>query len=417
MRSLPKGRVEGKIRVPGSKSAVIRALAVAGLAPGRSTIHGGALSEDVMAMIGVLEALGVPVDIGEDPWVVDGGRLRPPEGPLDCGESGLTARIAIALAATVEGEVTVTGRGRLLERPMSPLVDVLHAQRIEATASPGGTLPVTVNGRDGWWGGEITVPTETSTQFLSAVLIAAPTARYPVAIRVPDRAGALGYVDLTVFLMAVFGARPIETSGGYEVPDSGYRPASYTVPPDASSAVYPAVAAAITGGDVTLVGLARDDPQPDMAILGHLEAMGCRVVENETGVRVMGPDKLQPIDADLERSPDGALGLAIACVFSSGPCRLSGLGTLRHKESDRLSAMAKGLRRLGAEVETTTDSLVITPAVTPTPARVEAFGDHRVAMSLALAGLRIGGVEVDHPQVVSKTWPGFWEDMENLVRT
>ncbi|MFO7299138.1 MAG: 3-phosphoshikimate 1-carboxyvinyltransferase [Actinomycetes bacterium] len=415
MTGLPAGRAVGEIRVPGSKSASIRALAVAALAPGRSVVRGADPSDDVSAMARVAAALGAKVERDGADWVVEGGGLRAPDGPLDCGESGLTARIAIAVAGTIDGEVTITGRGRLPERPMGPLLDVLRSQHIEVVSAPGGTLPVTVRGAGGWWGGEVPVPTGTSTQFLSATLIAAPTARYPMAIRLEEGSGALGYVEMTVDLMAAFGARPIVTGHGFEVPKSGYRPTDYTVPPDASSAVYPAVAAAITGGEVTLVDLRPDDRQPDMAVLRHLEAMGCRVEGTDRGVRVIGPERLQGIEADLESSPDGALGLAVACLFAEGPSRLTGLHTLRHKESDRIAAISEGLERLGAEVATTEDSLTVRPPALITPAQVRAHGDHRIAMSLALAGLKAPGVDVDDPGVVAKTWPAFWDDMTRLV--
>lgn len=414
MRALPAGRAAGVIRVPGSKSAAIRALAVAALAPGRSTIHGGDLYEDTEAMLRVLEGFGVPAVAGES-WEVNGGSLRAPEGPIDCGESGLSARIAMAMAATVDGETTITGRGRLLERPMAPLVEILRSQHIEVRASTGGTLPLTVNGREGWWGGEIVVPTDTSTQFLTAVLLAAPTARYPTAVRAVGDGGAIGYVGMTLDVMAGFGVRVIEAAQGFEVPNSGYRAGSYGVPPDASSAVYPAVAAAITGGEVTILGLDANDRQPDMEVFEHLRAMGCIVDAVDVGVRVIGPDGLDPIEADMEGAPDGALGLSVACLFARGNSRLTGLGSLRHKESDRLAAMAEGLGRLGARVEVTEDSISIDPPADAAAAVVAAHGDHRVAMSLALAGLRIEGVAVDHPEVVAKTWPGFWEDVERLV--
>lgn len=410
---LARGRVDGAIRVPGSKSAIIRALAIAALAPGRSLIHHAFESDDTKAMVRVLRAMGVEVDTSSDPWVVDGGTLRRPDEPLDCGESGLTARIAIGLATVVEGEVTVTGRGRLAERPMTPLVEAIRGQAVPVSAPTGG-LPVTVTGTGGLWGGEIVVTTSDSTQFLSTLLLVAPTADNSVALRVDHRVGAFGYVEMTTEMMAVFGARPIETPLGYEIPDSGYRAAEYTVPPDASSAAYPAVAAAITGGQVELSGLTPRDRQPDMAVLGHLEDMGCRVESGENGVRVLGPETLFPLHADLEDAPDGALALAVACLFATGPSRLTGLATLRHKESDRLAAMVEGLSALGARVEAGSDFLELVPGGLRSGA-VRAHGDHRVAMSLALAGLVLEGVEVDDPGVVAKTWPDFWDAMNRLV--
>ena len=304
MRALPAGRAAGVIRVPGSKSAAIRALAVAALDPGRTTIHGGDLYEYTEAMLRDWEGFGVPAVAGES-WEVNGGSLRAPEGPIDCGESGLSARIAMAMAATVDGETTITGRGRLLERPMAPLVEILRSQHIEVRASTGGTLPLTVNGRGGWWGGEIVVPTDTSTQFLTAVLLAAPTARYQTAVRAVGDGGAIGYVGMTLDVMAGFGVRVIEAAQGFEVPNSGYRAGSYGVPPDASSAVYPAVAAAITGGEVTILGLDANDRQPDMEVFEHLRAGVASWIQSRQ-CPVIGPDR--PDHRSLHRGRRRALG-------------------------------------------------------------------------------------------------------------
>jgi 3-phosphoshikimate 1-carboxyvinyltransferase len=401
--------VSGMVRVPGSKSITIRALAAAALAPGRSHLYGSLDADDPHVMAGVLRAMGVAVDTASDPWTVHGGAMRRPDGPLDAGESGLTARIAIALATCVDGEVVVDGRGRLRQRPMGPLVAALESQGIPVS-SRGARLPVGIGGRGGLWGGEIHVDISFSTQFASALMLVAPTASNPVTLELDGPGGAVGYLEMTRLVMAWFGAEVRPTTTGFTVANTGYQPADVTVPADASAAVYPMVAAAITGSTVTIPGLSMTDAQPDLAVAGRLAEMGCVVTDESEGLTVTGPVGLEPIVADMKDAPDGALALAVACLFASGTSVISGLGTLRVKESDRLTAMAEGLGRLGAVVEVEGDSLAITPGRL-VPNVMDAYGDHRVAMSLALAGLVVDGVEVAESEVVTKTWPGFWEAM------
>lgn len=411
---LANGPITGKVVVPGSKSMTIRALAAAAMAEGRSHLYGGLHADDTTAMKRSLGGFGVIVTDAGDAWTVEGGRLRTPDTVIDAGESGLTARIMLALATLVDGEVTVDGRGRLWERPMGPLFATIRSQGVHVEAD-GETLPATVTGRGGLWGGEIAVDTTLSTQFLTALLLVAPTAANPVTVRVEGERGAAGYPGITVEVMEAFGATISATTTGFEVLNTGYAPADYGVPPDASAAAYPLVAAAITGGVVEVVGLQSGGSQPDLGLVDRLVAMGCTAVDGESGIVLTGPDRLDPVESDMSDAPDGAMALAVACLFARGTSRLTGLSTLRHKESDRLAAMAEGLNRLGGHAVVEEDTLVITGS-RPRPAVIDSHGDHRVAMSFALAGLRIPGVEVSDPEVVDKTWPGYWETMRNLAR-
>ncbi len=408
------GTIRGVVRVPGSKSAGIRALALAAMANGVSSLGGMGDNDDLRAMARVATGFGANVDSGAGSWTVSGGLLSAPLGELDVGESGLTARIALAMAALVEGEVTVIGRGRLVQRPMAPLLAVLRTLGLEVREDTAH-LPVTVRGRGGFEGRRVVVDTTKSTQFLSALLIVAPMAQSPVEVEAGGSIGAIGYVDLTLDLMERFGVVvAVGEDGSFRIPASGYHPARIDIPPDASSAAYPLVGAAITGGEVEVHGLAHTEPQSDMAVIRLLELMGCEVGTGQAGVILSGPETLQPIEADLSEAPDGALALAVACLFAEGTSTITGLHTLRHKESDRLLAMSEGLTRLGGRVWISEDSMEITP-VSPRGATVRSHGDHRVAMSLALAGLRLDGVAVEEPDAVAKTWPEFWDAMRILV--
>lgn len=411
--SLPLGTVRGVIRVPGSKSAAIRALALATLAPGESRLNGISHGEDVVAMTRVVRGFGGAVQEWEDHWSVSGRPLAVPGDVLDAGESGLTARVALAMAGLADGEVTVTGRGRLRERPLAPLLDALRALGVEVRGDTD-RLPVTIRGRGRLDGGRVTVATDTSTQFLSAVLIVGPMADAPLEVETSGSSGAKGYVTLTLDLMDRFGVGVEATDGGYRVPATGYRPAEVEIPPDASSAAYPLVGAAITAGRVEIQGLDAGNSHPDMALVDLLSRMGCVVDSSRNGLVLTGPETLEPIEADLSGAPDAALALAVACLFADGTSTLTGLGTWRHKESDRLMAMSEGLTRLGGRVWASDEAMEITP-VSRRGATVRSHGDHRIAMALALAGLRLEGVAVDDADAVAKTWPGYWEAMRSLV--
>ncbi len=408
------GPVDATIHLPGSKSITIRALTAGALAQGRSHIYGGLVADDTEAMIGVLRDLGVSTEAGSEPWAVDGraGYLHSNSGTVDARESGLTARIALAIAAFTETATTVTGRGRLLERPIDALVDVLQSQGVPVQTS-GGFLPATVSGQGGLWGGDITVDCSKSSQFATAVLLVSPLMTEPARVRMSGLAGSSGYLDSTLAVMEAFGATVERTITGFETHPSGYSAADYLVEPDASAAVYPMAAAAITGGHVLIPGLRLDSTQPDIAIGRHLAAMGCVVADTDEGLTVDGPERLDPIEADLSDAPDGALGLAVVCAFATGRSRLSGLHSLKYKESDRLRALSEGLARIGVGVELGEEDLMISPSPIH-GAVIDPHGDHRIAMSLAIAGLRVPGIEVENPQVVSKTWPDFWDMLAAL---
>lgn len=403
------------MRPPGSKSLTIRALAAAALAEGRSHIYGPLLSDDTMAMKRCLRDVGVGVRTEVEPWEVEGrgGRIDSPRGPLDAGESALTARLLVAMAALGRGETEVTGGGTLARRPMVGLVETMRQWGVEVDSK--GEVPVRVSGLGGLRGGPVTVDASQTSQFATAALMVSPMAEGTIDLRIDGLRGSRGYLDMTVSVMTEFAAAVTPTITGYEVESTGYSPADYVVEPDASAAVYPMLAAAITGGRVELTGLTASGIQPDLAVAGVLETMGCRLENGESGIVVEGPrGPLRPFHGDLSTSPDGALAVAVACVFADGESVLSGLGSLRHKESDRLSALATELRRLGAGAAVSGDTLRITPAELA-PTVIEPHGDHRIAMAFAPVGLMVGGLRVADPDVVKKTWPGFWTMLDGLA--
>lgn len=393
----------GSVVVPGSKSHTIRALFIAGVAHGQSTLLGALESDDTVAARRVLRALGVGIESDHGPWSVagTGGRLVEPTAQLDAGESGLTARYAAALGPLIEGKITIVGAGRIPKRPMRGVLEAVQRQ--------GGIVdfdyPWSVIGVGELPGGRVDVNAQDSSQMVSAVLVSAALARRETVVIPHGLQGSRGYIDMTTNIMTEFGASVAEESSQFVVEPTGYERTTYTVPPDASAAVYPLVAAAITGTEVTVPGDFRG--QPDHGVIDVLELMDCDVTVTESGIFLAGPSALRPLDVDMSRCPDAAVAVAVACVVADGTSRLRGLSSLRLKESNRLLALQTELERAGSAVEIEGDTMIIRPG--PLSAtRFESHHDHRLAMSLSLLGLLRDQVQISGPGVVNKTWPGFW---------
>lgn len=408
----PLGRpVAGQVRPPGSKSLTNRALVAAALAgPGSvSRIEGPLEAEDTDAMKAALRSLGVLVDDNDDPWLVlgTGGDLTAPATPIDAGASGTTARFVTAVAALAAGTSVIDGTPRMRRRPIGPLVDALSALGVEAEAN-GGFPPVTVRGGS-LRGGSVVVDSTASSQFATALLLVAPMAGAPVTLTLGGPVVSRSYLEGTVEVMRSFGAEVGVEGDTFNVAPGGYRKAHFTVEADASAAVYPAVAAAITGGQVEIVGIPSGSSQPDLAILAALAEMGCSLDHQGDRLTVAGPGGgLAAIETDLTGAPDGAMALAVACLFADGPSRLSGLSTLRVKETNRLAALEAEIRRIGGKARVDGDTLEVEPGPLH-GAEIETYDDHRMAMSMALVGLVVPGVVVRDPGTVAKTWPGYFE--------
>jgi 3-phosphoshikimate 1-carboxyvinyltransferase len=415
----PRGPLDARVRVPGSKSLTNRALLVAALAEGESRLTGALESDDTRVMREALRELGCAIESGREPWRVAGlgGAFRAPHRTLDAGGSGTTARFLTAAAALAEGPVVIDGNARMRERPIDDLVRALHKLGVRAEIlGRAGCPPVRIS-PGGIAGGEAEVDARRSSQFVSALLLAAPCARSDVRLRLAG--GALvsrPYVELTLELMRAFGAQAdwegkasLRVAAGH-----AYRARDYTIEPDASAAAYPFCAAAIAGGRVRVLGIPRRSSQADFALLDLLARMGCEVERGEDWAEVRGPARgLRGIDADLNDLPDAVLALAVVALFAEGPTRIRNVGNLRIKESDRLAALETELRKLGASAYADADSLRIEPGP-PRAARIASYDDHRMAMAFALAGLRIPGVEILEPGCVAKTWPDYFEMLAAL---
>lgn len=408
--------VSATVRLPGSKSLTNRALVAAALArPGVSRLHFALDADDTVAMREALRAFGVMIDDNDDPWLVLGteGRLHSPRRVVDVGASGTTARFIAAVAAFAPGPAIIDGVDRMRERPIGPLVEALVSLGVDATAA-GGYPPVEIRGAGQLPGGHVVVDSTRSSQFASALLLVAPLAETTLEIQLAGPVVSRSYLHGTVEIMRLFGASVDVHDDRFTVRPTGYNKAHVEIEPDASAAVYPAVAAAVTGGVVEIPGIPVASSQPDLAILEVLAEMGCTVHHDISGLRVEGPgDGLRPVDTDLTDAPDGAMAVAVAAATADGVSVIRGLGTLREKETDRLAALEAELRRIGAGAKADGDTLEVRPGPLR-GATVRTYGDHRMAMAMAVAGLVVEGISIADPGVVSKTWPGFFDMLAAL---
>jgi 3-phosphoshikimate 1-carboxyvinyltransferase len=419
-----RGPIDAVVRPPGSKSITNRALVAAALASGDSELRGALESDDTRVMADCLVALGVGLERAPDAWRVRGsaGHLRQPDAPLYTGNSGTTARFLSAAATLADGPVVLDGSPRMRQRPIQDLVHALSQLGAPAEVlGRDGCPPLRVHG-GGLPGGTAVIDASRSSQYVSAVLLAAPCAQRDVDLQFENGVLVSGpYVELTLQLMRAFGAEvDWSPSGGIHVRGRrGYRGRVYAVEPDASAAAYPFCAAAISGGRVRVEGIPRGSLQADLGLLPILERMGCQVRREPDAIELRGPrppQRLRGVDVDMNALPDAVLALAVVALFADGPTRIRNVANLRIKETDRLAALETELRRLGARAEAGDDWLRVEPLPEGggRAAEVETYDDHRMAMSFALAGLRVPGVVIRDPGCVSKTWPDYFAFLERL---
>lgn len=408
-RALPLGVLRGRLRVPGSKSLTNRALIAAALLPGESRIVSPLDADDTRTLAGCLSRLGARVSLGPSAWTVE-GPLRPPEGELllDVGPAGTPARFLLGLCAAVPGRYVLDGSERMRERPMGPLVDALRSlgASIEALGREG-FLPLRVTGRR-LPGGRVTIRGDVSSQFLSALLLLSPLLPGGIELDVEGRPSSAAYLTLTRKVAARFALGPT----------------TYEVPGDDSAACFPIAGAVVSGGRVAIDGLDPEPDQPDAVFRSWARAAGATVTwEGSTlTVETTGTGRPLPLAADVDAAPDAALPLAAMVAFASGTSTLRGVARLREKESDRLAAASDLLTRAGARPRLCADAgeggtlVVDGEAGEPRAASFHAWGDHRVAMAAAVLALVLpAGSTLDEPEVVTKSFPTFFEEWERLV--
>lgn len=414
----PSGAVRGTIRPPGSKSITNRAMVCAALADGTSTLRGVLDSEDTRLMAAALGRLGIEVQCDWDERTVRvtgcGGRLPAPGAELYVGNSGTTVRFLTAMVALGEGTFRLDGTPRMRQRPIQPLLDALVQLGVRAESELGtGCPPVVVHAR-GIAPGTARVSGAISSQYLSGLLMAAPGAQGRIELAIEGELVSEPYVEMTLAVMESFGVEvDWSVSDRFVVPAPRvYRACDYAIEPDASAASYFFAAAAVTSGCVTVEGLSRDSLQGDVEFCDCLARMGCRVDYGADRITVTG-GHLRGIDVDMNAISDTVQTLAAVALFAEGPTLIHNVAHIRHKETDRLAALATELRKLGATVEEGPDRLRIVPGAVH-GAMIDTYDDHRMAMSLAIAGLRTPGVVIRDPGCTAKTYPGFFEDLARL---
>ena len=414
----PRGPLRGSIRPPGSKSITNRALVCAALADGPSTLTGALDSDDTRVMIEALRKLGFSLDVAENGTrisVVGGGGVIPSRAAeLYVANSGTTVRFLAALVSLAHGTFRLDGTPRMRERPIDDLVAALRQLGVDAACeAPGGCPPVLIRA-DGLRGGAASVRGDVSSQFLSGLLLAAPYARQRVTLTVSGELVSRPYVEMTLAVMRAFG---VDMASGelrefQSVAGARYRGRDYAIEPDASAASYFFAAAAITRGEVTVEGVSRGSLQGDVAFVDVLARMGCRVEARDDAITVRG-GPLRGITVDMNAISDTVQTLAAVAMFADGPTTVTGVAHIRHKETDRIGDLATELRKLGATVDEAPDGLRITPGALR-GAVVDTYDDHRMAMSLALVGLRQPGVVIRDPACTAKTYPRFFDDLRSL---
>ena len=417
------------LRPPGSKSLTNRALILAALARGRSTLTNVLLADDTRVMLDALRALGFELQLDEASRSVSiegqAGKIPVASAELFCGNSGTTLRFVSALCAIGRGSFTLDGIQRMRQRPIGELGTMLRnlGSRVEYGLEDGfPPLRILAGGLPG---GRLHFSAAQSSQFLSAILQVAPYARNELHVDLDWPQTSWPYVAMTMRLMDEFGGTPElmrdETSGVPEkiiVPQHCYTGREYEVEPDASNASYFLAAAAIRdGAKVTIEGLGRHSLQGDVGFADLLKKMGAEVIFGRDVITITGTPELQGIDVSMADMPDMAQTLAVVALFAEGPTHLRGLHTLRLKETDRIAALATELRKLGAEVDVEGDDLTIHPPKQLNAAEIDTYDDHRMAMSFAVAGTRVPNITIKDAQCVNKTYPEFFTDLARLDKT
>lgn len=414
--------VNATVAVPGSKSITNRALVLAALGGIHSCELRGALqSEDTAVMLDALRVLGLDIESDdEDPtriFISHPEQLEhaPSAAELFVANSGTTIRFLTAMLGTLKGRYRLDGVPRMRERPIEELLDGMRQLGVDARSESGNECPPVVVTATGAMGGTATIRGDRSSQFLSGLLMSGPFTSTETVIEIDGPLVSEPYVAMTLAMIGQFGYRAEVGPGNrYRFPPSQGRHfcGTYTIEPDASAASYFWAAAAVTGGRITVRGLNRTSLQGDVRFVDVLAQMGCRLEEGADGITVHG-GPLRGVDVDMNDISDTVMTLGAVALFADGPTTIRNVAHIRHKETDRIAALAAELRKLGAEVEEREDGLTITPRPLAGCA-VDTYNDHRMAMSLALVGLKVPGVVIRNPGCVAKTYPGFWQDLAQL---
>ena len=414
--------IQWNIEVPGSKSMTNRALLMAALTDGRVELEGVLFSDDSRYFLSSLQSLGFEVEIKETEKKVClvglNGVIPKKKAEIYVGSAGTAARFLTAMLGLSEGTYTIQASEQMKKRPMKPLFELLGRMGAEITyLEKEGHLPVRIRGCHCVGKKELELDISSSTQFLSAMLLVSPMMKQGLVIHITSEKTDGSYVRITRKMLeeagvsVTFDGRNYETKAG-----ASYQKKHYIIEPDVSAACYFYAAAAITGGSALVKNVHSDNSQGDMKFLEVLREMGCAIEEHAEGIKVTGPKpgELKGITVNMNDFSDQALTLAAIAPYAASKVRITGIGHIRKQESDRLSAMATELGRMGICCEEEASAITIFPGQ-PKGALIETYDDHRVAMAFSLSGLRADGVVIDHPECCKKTFEEYFTVLDRLT--
>ncbi|WP_299491735.1 3-phosphoshikimate 1-carboxyvinyltransferase [uncultured Shewanella sp.] len=423
LRLEPIQHIQGQVNIPGSKSISNRALLLATLAQGTTTLTNLLDSDDIKYMLASLKQLGVSYRLTNNNTVceVDGlaGALNTKQAQtLFLGNAGTAMRPLCAALTLGEGEFTLTGEPRMEERPIGDLVDALRQLGANVTYLKNeGFPPLTINAT-GLNGGDVEIAGDLSSQFLTALLMVAPLAKSRVVIKIKGELVSKPYIDITLALMAQFGVKVENNDYQSFIVEAGQvyvSPGKVLVEGDASSASYFLAAAAIKGGEVKVTGVGKSSIQGDVKFADVLEKMGADIEWGNDYIIARG-SPLQAVDLDMNHIPDAAMTIATTALFATGTTHIRNIYNWRIKETDRLAAMATELRKVGAIVDEGHDYISITPPNVVNTADIDTYNDHRMAMCFSLVAFADCGITINDPDCTSKTFPDYFDRFASLVR-
>jgi len=412
-------KISRSINIPGSKSYTNRALIMASLASGNSTLHNYSLSADSLSLIKVLKELGIIIKQNKKVIIIKGnaGKFKSFIGRFNMKAAGTSSRFIVALAALIPGKIIVDGSDRLRQRPISELAEAIKDLGAKINyLQQEGHLPLQIEG------GKlnknvVAINGFVSSQYFTALLLVAALFKEGLTINVLGEQVSKSYIDMTIDSLRDFGIK-VENKRYKQYfvsPKQKYQAIDYQVEIDASGSSYFFAIAAITGSRIRVNNLSRQSLQGDAQFPWLLEKMGCIVIEDKqkNWIEVTGPQQLKGIETNMESMPDTAQTLAVVAAFAQGKTKITGLSTLRVKETNRLAATNFELAKMGIDSKITSNSIEIIGG-DPKKAMIETYKDHRMAMSFAVAGAKLVGMQILDPAVVNKSFPSFWKELEKL---
>ncbi len=409
-----KSEISGKIACPSNKSYTHRAIFLASLAIDKSIIKNILRSGDTNATINACKNFGVEIkDVGNDITVSSTGELKIHSNTIDAANSGTTIRIATAISALANDKIVLTGDSSLKKRPMQPLLDALESLGAKCSSS-NGNPPISISGKIS--GGEVKIPGNISSQFISALMITAPKLENGLILNIQGKLVSKPYIDATITVMKKFGVN-VETKTPYKkyiIPKQNYKSTTFVIPSDFSSLALLLSAAVLLGEDLTIQISTGSMPQADEAIIDILEIMGVVITLDKNTIKIKSPEKLDGGKFDLSDSPDLIPAIAILALKTSKPIEIFNVEHARYKETDRIAVIARELAKLGIKVKEKKDGLVLNNSDNLTGADLNSENDHRLFMAFCIAGMYVGNCTISHPESVEISYPNFISEMKRI---